>query len=301
MIDSNGDGVLSTAEIHSKLSEFGLAREVIERVEEVLDENSDGSVSREEFVFLVELEAKRQRDYRQIVGEAGTANPLDLQARIVDMQAKLKYILRQIDSHRANREDEAYQAKLDALTRKAAKVEGKLRREMADFGQEAGREVAVNSISLLTNEFVRLRNDRAIRVNFLDKLRRRVKDNLAEKNRLLGSRVEEGLRLEEEIYKIRNEIQERELRFLSLRKIEENKRGYVERQTQQRKEMEEAYKRTKEYEILVSDPSKPHYILGKKAQKNALADEMKFLAAVLMIQRNYRKKKARREFEKHKQ
>lgn len=35
--------------------------------------------------------------------------------------------------------------------------------------------------------------------------------------------------------------------------------------------------------------------IGKKAQNNALAEEMKFLAAVLMIQRNYRKKKARGE------
>jgi hypothetical protein len=33
--------------------------------------------------------------------------------------------------------------------------------------------------------------------------------------------------LEEEVYKIKNEIQERELRFLSLKKIEENKRGYI--------------------------------------------------------------------------
>jgi hypothetical protein len=160
----------------------------------VLDENSDGSVSREEFVFLVELEVKRQRDYRQIVGQVGSANPLDLQASIVDMQAKLKYILRQIDAHAAN-QDEAYQTKIDALTRKAAKIEGKIRREMTEFGQEGCKEVAVNSIANLTNEFVRLRNDRAVRVNFLEKLRRRVKENLAEKNRLLGSRVEEGLRL----------------------------------------------------------------------------------------------------------
>lgn len=54
-----------------------------------------------------------------------------------------------------------------------------------------------------------------------------MKENLSEKNKLLAGRVEENLRLEEEVYKVRNEIQERELRFLSMKKIEANKRGYL--------------------------------------------------------------------------
>lgn len=51
---------------------------------------------------------KKQRDYRQILGDISIANPLDLQARIIDMQAKLKYINKQLDSPRNNNEDEAY-------------------------------------------------------------------------------------------------------------------------------------------------------------------------------------------------
>ncbi len=65
--------------------------------------------------------------------------------------------------------------------------------------------------------------------------------------------------------------------------------------------MEEAYKRTKQYEVFISDPSIIITYIGKKAQNNALAEEMKFLAAVLMIQRNYRRKKARAEVERLKQ
>jgi hypothetical protein len=82
---------------------------------------------------------------------------------------------------------------------------------------------------------VRLRNEKNLKNAFLERLRKRVKDNLAEKNKLLGSRVEEGLRLDQQLYNIKNEIQERELRYLSLKKIGENKKGYLERQTQQRK------------------------------------------------------------------
>lgn len=53
-------------------------------------------------MFIVELEVKRQKDYRQILGEVSAANPIDLQARIIDMQAKLKYINQQIESHTNN-------------------------------------------------------------------------------------------------------------------------------------------------------------------------------------------------------
>lgn len=110
---------------------------------------------------------KRQKDYRQILGDITIANPLDLQARIIDMQAKLKYINKQLDAHRNNNEDEAYQNKIVALSRKIDKIEAKKRREMAGLVQEGRGEIPVNTIAHLTNEYVRLRNDKTIRVNFL--------------------------------------------------------------------------------------------------------------------------------------
>lgn len=44
--------------------------------------------------------------------------------------------------------------------------------------------------------------------------------------------------MHEEIYRARNEIQEAQLRYLSTRKIEDNKRGYLARQCQQQKELD---------------------------------------------------------------
>ena len=41
-----------------------------------------------------------------------------------------------------------------------------------------------------------------------------------------------------------------------MKKIEENKKGYIERQSKQRAEMEEVYRRANEYQIKVADPSK---------------------------------------------
>lgn len=85
--------------------------------------------------------------------------------------------------------------------------------------EDNNKDIGVNSVANLTNEFIKLKNERSIKLNFLQKLREKVKENLQNKNRLLASRTEESLRLEEEVYKIKNEIQERELRFLSLKKM----------------------------------------------------------------------------------
>ena len=38
------------------------------------------------------------------------------------MQAKIKYINKQLEAHRNNNEDEAYQNKIDALSRKVDKI-----------------------------------------------------------------------------------------------------------------------------------------------------------------------------------
>jgi hypothetical protein len=69
---------------------------------------------------------------------------------------------------------------------------------MVDYMNEGNnKEDNVNSMANLTNEYVKLKNEKGIKLNFLQKLRTKVKGNLSEKNRLLASRVEENLRLEE--------------------------------------------------------------------------------------------------------
>jgi hypothetical protein len=83
------------------------------------------------------------------------------------MQAKLKYINKQLEAHRNSNEDEAYQNKIDALSRKVDKIEAKKRKEMTDLVQEGRGDIPANTMAHLTNEYVRLRNDKTIRVNFL--------------------------------------------------------------------------------------------------------------------------------------
>lgn len=45
-----------------------------------------------------------------------------MEANIIDMQAKIKYINKQIENYEINNEDEAYEAKFNKLQKKADKI-----------------------------------------------------------------------------------------------------------------------------------------------------------------------------------
>lgn len=64
------------------------------------------------------------------MGTLEVNDPLDLQAKIVDMQAKMKYIDVQIDKQtRKNKGSQEYQAKIDKLQKKAKKLENDWRKQ----------------------------------------------------------------------------------------------------------------------------------------------------------------------------
>lgn len=73
------------------------------------------------------------------------------------MQAKLKYINKQIDNHN-NGKEVNYDDKILKLQKKADKVEDRIKKEMMDYTQEGNKEVTVNTLANLTNEYVKLRN-----------------------------------------------------------------------------------------------------------------------------------------------
>jgi len=56
------------------------------------------------------------------MGEINIADPLDLEAKVLDMQAKIKYINGQIQSHQQNNTNESYQQKYDKLAKQVAKL-----------------------------------------------------------------------------------------------------------------------------------------------------------------------------------
>lgn len=73
------------------------------------------------------------------------------------MQAKLKYINKQIDNHN-NGKEVNYDEKIIKLQKKADKVEDRIKKEMVDYSKEGNKEVTVNTLANLTNEYVKLRN-----------------------------------------------------------------------------------------------------------------------------------------------
>lgn len=73
------------------------------------------------------------------------------------MQAKLKYINKQIDNHN-NGKEVNYDEKIIKVQKKADKVEDRIKKEMVDYSKEGNKEVTVNTLANLTNEYVKLRN-----------------------------------------------------------------------------------------------------------------------------------------------
>lgn len=80
----------------------------------------------------MELELKRQKDYKKILGDLAIANPIDMEVKILDMQARLKYINKQIDNHNNGKEVD-YDGKILKLQKKADKVEDRIKKEMVDY------------------------------------------------------------------------------------------------------------------------------------------------------------------------
>lgn len=66
------------------------------------------------------------------------------------MQAKLKYINKQIDNHNKGKEVN-YDEKIVKLQKKADKVEDRIKKEMVDYSKEGNKEVTVNTLANLTN------------------------------------------------------------------------------------------------------------------------------------------------------
>ena len=75
---------------------------IVEAVHKTLDENSDGSVSMEEFAFIIDSEIQKQKKYREIMGEIDTIDPIEIEARIIDMRAKIQFM----DNKMENYEDQ---------------------------------------------------------------------------------------------------------------------------------------------------------------------------------------------------
>ena len=63
-----------------------------EAVHKALDEDSDGSVTMQQFSFIIESQVQRQRNYRQIMGQVESIDPIDIEAKIIDMRSKIRYM-----------------------------------------------------------------------------------------------------------------------------------------------------------------------------------------------------------------
>lgn len=72
---------------------------------------------------------------------------------------------------------------------------------------------------MLKKEYLTLSNKIEMETKLLKAIQDSLSKNLADKNNTLMARVEENLLMKEKLYQMKNEIQETQLRYLSLKKI----------------------------------------------------------------------------------
>ena len=77
-LDSDSDGSLTMMEIRTNINSIGAElqpKEVTDLIER-LDENTDGVVTKEEFVNLLNPSLQSHRQYKEIVGDIEIYNPI---------------------------------------------------------------------------------------------------------------------------------------------------------------------------------------------------------------------------------
>lgn len=64
----------------------------LEEVIQLLDYNSDGSISKDEFEFVIGSELEKKTQMHKLLGSIQVDNPIEIEERILDMKARIKYM-----------------------------------------------------------------------------------------------------------------------------------------------------------------------------------------------------------------
>ena len=131
-LDQNEDGVLTIKEVSDNISKIGLVldqREVKE-ILRVLDVNTDGLITKEEFTKALAESLETRKEYKAIMGELDDIyNPIVLEERILDMQARKKLIQQDIERvAKGMSQDESAYRKLVEKLKKYEKMAGTIKR-----------------------------------------------------------------------------------------------------------------------------------------------------------------------------
>jgi len=95
LLDHNGDGLLTIKEIKDGLEKLNLdlEDEEIQQIVNVVDSNTDGTITCDEFISSLKESFAVRKDYKSIMGDLDKINnPIVLEERILDMETRKKLI-----------------------------------------------------------------------------------------------------------------------------------------------------------------------------------------------------------------
>jgi len=109
-LDEDEDRVLTLGEIRAQIGKLGkdvdLTADEVDLIMKKLDENSDGVVTKEEFLALLDPKLAVQKEYRALIGDLEANDPIVIEEMILDMrmrghlyQDELPNLLNQVKSN----------------------------------------------------------------------------------------------------------------------------------------------------------------------------------------------------------
>ena len=119
-LDGNGDGALTVREIRDGIMKMkiDLTSREIQEIVDVLDKNTDGLVSLEEFVDNLGYNISVRREYKQIMGDLeNLPNPIVLEERTLDLRIRKKLLADELKKSGLEMDDseQVYQVLLNKL------------------------------------------------------------------------------------------------------------------------------------------------------------------------------------------
>ncbi|CAD8157222.1 unnamed protein product [Paramecium octaurelia] len=217
LLDEDKDGVLTIKEIQNNICRLNLniKEQEIQQFIKMLDNNSDGVLTEQEFITFLTPGLENQKQYIQIMGDIkDILNPIILEERRLHLKYLQKYLQKEIEDE--NKKEREQKPKYDKLVKKLKKVE-KLVESLKGTTSDKGK--VKQQCDSLRQELRSIQDKRNKVIAELDDKKQMIKENIEQLIKDLGDRCQEVLLMKEKLNQVQTQCQRLQLKLLSMEQM----------------------------------------------------------------------------------
>ncbi|CAD8078079.1 unnamed protein product [Paramecium primaurelia] len=217
LLDEDKDGVLTIKEIQNNICRLNLniKEQEIQEFIKMLDNNSDGVLTEQEFITFLTPGLENQKQYIQIMGDIkDILNPIILEERRLHLKYLQKYLQKEIEDE--NKKEREQKPKYDRLIKKLKKTE-KLVESLKGTTSDKGK--VKQQCDLLRQELRSIQDKRNKVIAELDDKKLMIKENIDQLMKDLGDRCQEVLQMKEKLNQVQTQSQRLQLKLLSIEQM----------------------------------------------------------------------------------